>query len=473
MYRSRLDEFKHIFHPKSIAVLGVSANGENAGTKFFKALLAAGFKGQVYAVNPTGGSVDDHEIYRDLKSIPGEVENVIVAVPARAIMDAMDDCITKGVRAAQVYTAGFRETGLDQGLRMEAALVEKARSGGVLIVGPNCMGVYSPAVNLPYGMTPHIGKVGPVAFLSQSGGLGGLSLDMGMPRGLRFNKLVSFGNGSDLDSVDYLEYFAQDPDTTIIGAYLEGLRQGPRFLKVARQLFHKKPLIVWRGGRTEVGARAAASHTGSLASSYVLWSSAMRQAGAVRVDNVEEMVDTLLAFQQLGRWQGSGVAFVSGITGGGGGIGVTASDVLAGFGLKLPVLNENTQKRLKSMLAAVGTIVHNPLDVGGGSLPPDILHECFSAVLNDPAIDMLVFHERTSNFLQLNYLTRVEAVNEILIRLRSSQSKPIAVVSIPGTEENGRQALEKKLEQAGIPVFPTLDRAAAALRNLSNYWTRN
>lgn len=471
MDQSKLEELKYIFHPKSVAVLGVSGNGDNAGTKFFRALLTAGFKGKVYAVNPTGGRVDDCEIYHDVKSIPEEVDNAIIAVPARAILGAIDDCVAKGVKATQIYTAGFRETGLEQGYKLEEALVEKARSGGVHIVGPNCMGVYSPAVNLPYGMTPFIGKIGTIAFFSQSGGLGGLTLDMGITAGLQFNKVVSFGNGSDLDAVDYLEYFAEDPEVKIIATYLEGLRRGPRFLKLARELFHKKPLIIWRGGKTEVGAKTAASHTGALASPDILWTAAIKQVGAVRVENIEETVDTMLVFQQLGQWKGKGVAFVSGITGGGGGIGVTASDIFSSFGLQLPAFSEATQRRLIKVLPPVGTIVHNPLDIGGGAPPPQVLYEVFSAVLEDPSIDILVFHERTSNFLSTNYVTRVEAVNEALARLRNSQSKPMAVISIPGTAE-GRIALEKKLEQPKIPVFPTVDRAAVALRNVSQYWNR-
>lgn len=468
----KLAQFRYIFYPRSVAVLGVSGNGDNAGTKFFNALLTAGFKGKVYAVNPTGGRIANHEIYRDVRLIPDDVDNAIVAVPSRAILDVVDGCIAKGIKALQVYTAGFSETGLSQNGELEKALIAKARLGGIRIVGPNCMGVYSPAEKLPYGMTSYIGDVGPISFLSQSGGLGGMVIDMGIPRGLRFSKLVSFGNGGDLDSVDYLEYFSEEPATKIIGAYLEGQRQGHRFLKLAKQIFHRKPLIVWRGGKTEAGAKAAASHTGSLAASDILWTSALRQAGAVRVENVEEMVDTLLVFQELGVWKGKGIAFVSGITGGGGGVGVTASDIFTGSGIALASLSSDTQKRLRSLLPPVGNIVHNPIDMGGGALPRDLFYECLLTILKDPAVDILIFHERTSNFLQQNYLSRVADVNEVLISLRKDQDKPIAVVSIPGTEEGGRLALEKKLEQNNIPVFPTLDRAALALRNLSSYWNR-
>lgn len=472
MEKNKLQEFSYIFYPRAIAVLGVSSNGENAGTRFFTSLVKAGFKGKVFAVNPNGGRIDNAEIYRSVQAIPEDVDNAIIAVPAGYILEAMDDCAAKGVKAVQVYTAGFSETGHQQGCKLEEALVAKARNSGIRIVGPNCMGVYSPAKNLPYGMTNYSGEVGHITFLSQSGGLGGMVIDLGITRGLKFSKVVSFGNGSDLDSADYLEYFDADSQTKIIGAYLEGLKKGRRFLPLARRISKNKPFIVWRGGRTEAGARAAASHTGSLASPDLLWAAGLKQAGAVKVESIEEMVDTLLVFQQLGTWKGSRLAFVSGMTGGGGGISVSASDAFTSLGLKFPVFSQETQGQLKSLLPPVGSFVHNPLDIGGFVLPLDSLYRCLMTVIREPYIDLLVFHERTGNFSQPNYIPRVEGINGVLIKLRQDQPKPVVVISPSGTQEKDRLEIEKKLIQANIPVFPTMERAAMALWNLSEYWDR-
>ncbi|MBI4329902.1 MAG: CoA-binding protein [Chloroflexi bacterium] len=470
MQPDKLEQYRPIFFPEAIAVLGVSGEEANAGARFYTSLLKAGFQGNVYAVNPRGGEIDGRPLYPSVSSIPHPVDTVIIAIPAMHVPTVLEECAKKGVKVAQIYTAGFSESGTEEGRRLEAVIVEKARQNGILIVGPNCMGVYSPARRLPYGMSNYAGEVGSIGFLSQSGGLGGMLMDMGVMRGLKFSKAVSFGNGTMLDSVDYLDYFAADPATTVVGAYLEGMRNGARFLESAIRVARKKPLVLWRGGRTEVGAKCAVSHTGSLAGPDALWSALAQQAGAVRVFSLEEVVDTLLAFQVLERDPGNRLAFVSGLTGGGGGIGVSASDAFCSRGLQLPAFSAETRERLTRLLPPAGTVTHNPLDVGGQTIPMESLFQCFLAVVQDPAVDFLVFHERTGFFMQPAYTARVEAVNDLLITLKQTQDKPVVVISPAGTAENERLSTGKKLIQAGIPVFSTLEGAAAALRNVNDYW---
>ncbi len=470
MKQNKFEEFHPIFYPESVAVMGVSGNGVNAGARYYLSLLRAGFLGETYAVNPRGGELEGRPIYTSLASIPGKVDHVIIAVPAGALLQALDDCASKGVKVAEIYTAGFSETGTEEGRRAEKALVEKARQLGILIVGPNCIGVYSPARRLPYGMSNYSGEAGTIGFVSQSGGLCGMMMDLGMTKGLKFSKAVSFGNGSLLDSVDFLDYFAADPETKIVGAYLEGMRQGPRFLSLARRLTKEKPFVVWIGGRTEVGARSAASHTGSLAAPDALWSAALKQAGAVRVYSMEELVDTLQAFQQIESPAGENMAFVTGLTGGGGGVGVSASDALMGIGLRLPAFGAETRRKLQQMLPAVGTFIHNPLDMGGQTIAMDSFLQCLLAVAADPSVDTIVFHERTGFFYQPFYAGKLAPVNEVLIKFKQMQPKPVVVVSPGGTMEKERIELEKPLVQAGIPVFPTSERAAQAMKNHHDYW---
>ncbi|MDZ4245936.1 MAG: CoA-binding protein [Dehalococcoidia bacterium] len=472
METRKYEEFRPIFFPGSIAVLGVSADGLNAGGRFYTSLLESGFSGGVYAVNPRGGEIGGRPVYTSVCSIPYNVESVIIAVPATGILDVIEDCAGKGVKAAQIYTGGFSESETDAGRRLEKALVEKARQCGILIVGPNCMGVYSPAHKLPYGMTGFVGESGPVGFVSQSGGLGGMVIDIGITKGLKFSKVVSFGNGSMLDSVDYLEYLAEDPATKIIGAYIEDTRNGSRFLHAARRIARDKPMIVLRGGRTEAGTRSVASHTGSLAAPEAVWAALLRQTGVIGVNSLEEMVDTLMVFQHFDRSVGRRLAFISGLTGGGGGVGVSASDAFTGAGLTLPVFQGETQRRLKELLPPVGTIIYNPLDIGGQAIPPEKLTECLRVVDEDEDIDFIVFHERTGFFGQPVYVRRSEGVNEILIKLKELRGKPLVVVSPGGTSEEERVAVERRLINARIPVFPTMERAAAAMGNVSSYWQK-
>jgi len=398
------------------------------------------------------------------------VDYVIVSIPREAVPELLDDCAHK-VKAIHFFTAGFGEAGDITGRKLEEELIRKARQGGFRIIGPNCIGVYSPEVRVPYGPSGRLGEVGSVGFISQSGGIGEKLFELGLARGIKYSKGISFGNGIDLDSPDYMEYMAADMRVSVIGAYLEGTKNGHRIFATMKDTARLKPLIVWKAGRTDVGAAAAASHTGSLASSAQIWSAALRQSGAIEVRDVEELTDTLLIFQQLGRLKvkGTSIAVVGGLADGGGGISVSASDACAELGLNIPTLSSETRRKLTNLLGRVGSILHNPVDVSRSGNNRSTIKEATRLVLADPSIDLVIVQIDAGILLKYLPWELVESIFTVFIELRNEQEKPIAIVSPPGAFEAQRIEMEQQLARGSIPVFPTMKRAAKAIINLSRY----
>jgi len=351
-------------------------------------------------------------------------------------------------------------------------LLRKARQGGFRIVGPNSMGIYCPEHHVPYGPDGLYMKNGTVAFLCQSGGIGFKLMELGEAKGIKYSKGISMGNGIDLDSHEYLEYLAADPKTAVIGAYLEGTRDGRRLFQVLKETAKAKPLIVWKGGRTNAGAVVAQSHTGSMVSSSINWSAALKQAGAIEVFSIDELTDTMLIFQQLGRWQGTGIGIIGGFADGGGGICVTASDTFAEHGLSLPQLAASTEQQLGNLLGRIVNILRNPVDVGLVNGNPVILKDAVTAVLTDPAVDMLVIQEDMGLLLKILKRETVDAINHIFIDLRAKQHKPIVAVLPHGLFETDRAQIAHRLNEARIPVFATMEQAAKAIKNLSQHTAR-
>ena len=468
--RELLQEFEPIFYPKSIAFVGVSQSMFKVGSFWLKAIIDAGFEGNVYPVNPRGGEFLGLKVYPSIREIPGIVDYVIVSIPREAVPNLLNDCANK-VRAVHFFTAGFSEAGDTAGHKLEEELVRKAREGGFRIIGPNCIGTYCPESKVPYGPRGKIGKVGSLGFISQSGGIGEKLVELGVARGIDYSKGISFGNGIDLDSADFMEYMAVDQKISAIGSYLEGTRNGQRLFTAMREVAKVKPLIVWKAGRTEVGAAAAMSHTGSLASSAAIWSAALKQCGAIEVHGVEELADTLLIFQQLGRWEGgdNGIAVVGGLADGGGGISVSASDACAELGLHIPPLATETRQKLTSLLGQVGSILRNPVDVSQSGSNPSIIRDVLGIILDDPSIELIIIQEDAGILLKYLPWEVAQAINAVFVDFRTKQDKPVIVVSPPGATEPQRLELEQALAQASIPVFPTMERAAKAIMNLSKY----
>ena len=472
MFENRLKEFEPIFYPKSIAVIGASADGKSFGHKWVRALISAGFEAPIYPISYGGGTIAGLEISSALTSVPGEVDYVIASVSRQSVLGLLDDCIGKKVKAIQFFTAGFSEIGTRQGWELEEQMVAKARQGGIRIIGPNCIGIYCPEHRIPLGPSP-LGKVGiggSVGFVSQSGGVAAKLVEVGIARSINYSKGVSFGNGIDLDASDFLQYLTADTKTTVIGAYLEGTRDGRRFFDTVKEVTKVKPLVIWKGGRTEVGAQAAMSHTGSLASSAGVWSAMLKQVGAIEVHSLEELSDALLMFQHLGDWRGSNVAIVGGLADGGGGISVSASDICTEAGLNVPPLSGRTRDELTKLLGDVGGIFRNPIDVSQAqSRDPSALSRAVQLILEDPIVELVLVQEDVDVLLSYSSLKEFERINDFFIEIRGRQSKPLLIVLPPGSSEPERLDLERRLSKASIAVFPTMEWAAKAIVAINSW----
>ncbi len=464
-----------LFHPRSVAVAGVSPPQPGfggVGLGFVIGLQEMGFPA-IYPVNPKHQEIEGLKCYPSLLDIEGPVDHVISSVPARIVPSLVDDCIAKGVRLIHFFTAGFSETGEEELAELEAQVVERAVQAGIRVLGPNCMGLYVPASKLAF-MPEFPTEPGPVAFISQSGGNATEMIFTSAPRGVRYSKVVSYGNGADIDDGELLEYLAQDPESEVICAYIEGVKDGRRFFRAMRTAAAAKPVIALKGGRTEAGTRAVYSHTGSLAGSMDVFDALLRQVGAARADSVEEMVDLVAAF----RWTGladSGPGALTGpgvaVVGGGGGFSVFAADELDEAGLTWPALPETTQQALREFTPVAGTSVRNPVDTIM-VFEPSKLRDTIRVVGSAENIHAVMFHtnvnfggwRRFADWFDPD--THRERSMEALIEARQACGKPVVIVLRPPLSMDAmEQALEfqKACWQADFPVFPTIPRAANAL----------
>ncbi len=464
---------EYIFHPRSIAVVGASAEPRKQGHLYLELLRDFGFSGKVYAVNPKLKDIIGFRCYPTLQDIPQPVDYVICCIPAPSTPQLISECVAKGVKVVHLFTGRFGETGNEEGARLEREIVRIAQKGGVRLIGPNCVGIYYPKVGLAFKFNSPK-ESGDVGFLSQSGNNAVALCYRGSLRGLRFSKVISYGNACDLNESDFLEYFADDPETRIIAAYIEGVKDGPRFVRALREAAQAKPVIVLKGGRTEAGTRAVASHTGALAGSNVIWDALFSQAGVVQVDNLQEMADMILAFKFLTPPKGRSV----GVIGAGGGGSVQAADDCERAGLSVLRYPPEIREGLKQLAPDLWDWIGNPIDVSifGGS--GTLIYEITKLVANHPKTDALIVGASDEWFLDLPQgRTQFQGTIQTFIKLGTECQKPMAIVLGPaGVPQSWRWKVviqaEKTFVEAGFPVYPTLSRAAKAVSRLIEHRDR-
>lgn len=463
-----VSEIDEIFRPRSVAVVGVSDKVNRLGNLLLYSFVDIGFEGNIYPINPKEETVMGFRSYPSIRDVEGIVDLVIVSVHPDRVPDILDDCIAKGVKAVVIFSSGFRESG-EGGRKKEIELVEKARAGGVRIIGPNCMGLYSPSSKLSFfpGMPKERGVI---AFLSQSGSLTNIvGLFAGL-RGIRFSKMISVGNASDLDVNDFLEYLGSDPETNLIICYIEGVEEGRRFLKLAREISKRKPILMWKVGETEAGARGVSSHTGSLSGSREVWDAVIKQAGLIKIDNFMELMGFVTAFQKPYLPAGNRVVVMSGP----GGPAVSTADACEKAGLKLARLSEESKKKLSEIIPEFGTSASNPVDLSLTSTFDVTMHPKATEICGlDENVDMLV------EFIPVLHKEVIEGIIEVQKKVR----KPIAVISsveyamieTPVSKmfgaKSGAEIVETimKMYESGISIHSSEQEAARALIALLNY----
>ena len=467
------------FHPRSIAIVGVSKKAPGfaavslgfviACKEMSAGSAAGGGCDALYPVNPKYEEVEGLKCYPSLLGIEGPIDHVISSVPAHAVPQLVEDAIAKGVKAIHFFTAGFRETGDEEMAAMEARVVARANEAGIRVLGPNCMGLYVPGAGLSF-MPGFPTEPGPAGFISQSGGNAADMVFTSAVRGIRYSKVISYGNAADIDESELLDYLADDPQTEIITAYIEGVKGGDRFFRAMKKAAAAKPLVILKGGRTQAGTRAVMSHTASLAGSFEVFDALCRQVNAVRVNSVEEMVDLAVAFRFMGAPKGPGVAVV----GGGGGFSVFAADEIDDAGLECPILPEHTQEALREFTPAAGTSVRNPVDTIALFQPP-MLQKTLQIIGEAENIDVVMFHtsfswgnmRRTMAVAQdIDPGAYMDSMVQQMTAAREASGTPIVLVLRSPLNVEGMEAtagFQTRCVRAGFPVFSSIPKAANAI----------
>jgi acyl-CoA synthetase (NDP forming) len=458
----RLTSLDAAFNPASVAIIGV---GELTAGKFYlESLLNSGYQGKIYPVHPRGGGISGFKLYQNVKHIPEPVEFVICCIPARFTPQLIEDCSEKGVKVVVLFTAGFSETGSEEGRRLEAEICRLAQVGGVRLLGPNCMGVYSPKAGLSF--TPDFPRErGKVAFVCQSGGHTIYFVRLAAERGIRFSKVVSYGNACDVNESELFQYLAQDAETEIVAAYIEGVKDGGRFRQALGELSAKKPVIVLKGGSTQAGARTAASHTGSMAGDDEVWTSLLQQAGAIRVYTLEELLDMVVTFLFLPLPGGRRVAMV----GGGGGASVLATDACAAHGFTLPAIPPSISKEIKSFLdSEAGLILTNPIEL---NMFPEVAYNIARKMLTYEGVDLMLANSVFGQHPWPIFDTWFDIFCDTILKVGREVDKPLGVVIQPGPPNQERHflALQRKYHQAGLPVYYSMSAACRAIDRFLRY----
>ena len=395
--------FDNFFNPRSIAIVGASRSKGKVGYEILANMQRSGYEGRIFPVNPTAETIEGLKCYGDLASI-GEVPDlVVVVVPAKLVSSVMEQCAKVKAKSVVIITAGFKEIG-EQGRKLEQKVVRIARQSGIRIIGPNCLGLIVPGNKINASFGGRLPAAGNVAYLSQSGALLTAILDMANAAGMGFSKLISIGNKADLNELDVIKALGSDPDTKVIAGYLENITDGTAFVKEAERISHDKPILLIKSGGTSAGAKAASSHTGSLAGSETAYECVFERAGIIRCDSIKSQLDYAQAFAYQPLPTGAAVAVITNA----GGPGIMAADCIERQGLSFAKLTDDTISKLADVLPSEGN-VHNPIDVLGDALG-DRYEVALSIVLDDPNVDIVLV------LLTPQAMTEAESTAEVIVK---------------------------------------------------------
>ncbi|MHA1378902.1 MAG: acetate--CoA ligase family protein [Candidatus Helarchaeota archaeon] len=463
-------DIESIMNSRSVAFFGVSARSGKLGNLLLQGFIDLKFNGNLYPINPNSEEIMGLKAYKNIKDIDGEVDLAIISLHPKKVLLVVKECIEKRVKGIVIFSSGFREKS-SEGKELENQLLDLIKNTNTRIIGPNCMGIYSPSTKLSF--FPGLSDIsGPVGFLSQSGSIANILTYLGILNGIGFSRIVSYGNGLDLNFNDFLEYLGEDPETKIICGYVEGMEDGQRLITLAKRISQKKPIIIWKVGETKSGAMAAKSHTGSLCGSKEIWEGIYKQTGIIKVDNFQDLLGNILAFINPYLPKGNKVAIISGP----GGPAVSTADACEKAGLELAELSEDTKKQISEILPEFGTSVKNPIDLS--------LQIAFDQNLNDKAVG-IVGKDQNVDLIVLFIGTLQKNIVRGLARAQSKIRKPIAVVQAVNSTSAASSghmknlygpinqkrfpAFMQKMYNAGISLHTTEHQAAKVLMNLVKY----
>jgi acetyltransferase len=449
-----------IFDARSVAVVGASADPGKAGYQVLKTLLTMGYQGQVFAVNPKEREILGVACHASILDIKSPLDLLVISLPAPHVLGAMKQAVQRGdIRGAVVLSAGFAETAVPEWVEAEHELVKLAESAGIRVFGPNCLGIINCQTRLSTSFAPGLtftpGKIG---YISQSGATGGAILMMGadQPKPLGYSKFAHVGNMCDVSNLELIEAYGSDPSIDLIVLYMEGVKDGRKLLEIASRVTRTKPIVLFKVGRTDMGAAATLSHTGTLAGSDAVYDAVFRQCGIVRVNTLDELVDSAKAISMLPKPAGNRVCVLTEA----GGLGITCIDQISRDGvLQLASLSRATQDRLTEILPPMAVVCKPDgyVDMTAAALTREH-SESLRAILNDPGVDSVVLM-----ILPPTFLPALELAKGIA-DVAQEFNKPVLVCLIKGEP---MEAARKYLEENGVPTFNTPDRAALALASLT------
>ena len=465
------------FNQRSVDVIGAAREEHKIGHVVLKNLLKNKKKGllksKIFPINPNTDNILGLKTFPSVLSVPEDIETAVIVVPARIVPKVLLDCGKKGIKTVTIISAGFSEIG---NVKLEEELIKIAKKYDIRIIGPNCLGIYDAysgmdTIFLPLEKVLRNGKrlisaprpkPGYISMISQSGALGNAALDYMAGEGIGINKFVSYGNKIDVEDSDLLEYFSEDEKTRVILMYIENIKKGRKFIKVAQRVSLKKPIVVLKAGRTKAGARAAASHTAALAGVDEVYNAAFKKSGVIRVFEMEDMFDSSKALAYQPPAGGRRVAILTD----GGGAGVMAADETEELGLIVTGLGKDTQEKFEDMKESGKlekfSVTENPVDITG-SATTEMYVESLKLLLNDPLVDGVVL-------IALHHIpgiTSIEDMVEELSEVIKNNRKPVTVCVIGGSE--AARFLRNYFDKNHIPSYPSPERAVKAFRALALY----
>ncbi len=453
-------DLSSILNPKSVAVIGASRDPLKIGGVILQNIINDGYKGKIFPVNPNATEIFGLKSHKTILGIPDEVDLAVICVPASLVPKITEECGNKGVKGVVIISSGFAETGRE-GAALQNEISAVARKHGIHVIGPNCLGIINTHVNLNASLAMPIKIKGHVAFISQSGALADAIFGMAQDSNIGFSKFISVGNRVDIDEADLIRYLADDPLTKVIAVYIEGVKNGRKFIWASRKAAEKKPVVVLKAGRSKAGVRAVASHTGSLAVNDLVFNAACKKGNIIRVYNIRELFASIKALSLQSGAKGNRVLIVTNS----GGPGIIASDICEKYSLDVPELPEYVKKRIKRYVPKYASLL-NPVDITGTGTPEQqglMYGNVLSSLRGLPEFDVVLVIVEGAH--PPEWISEIK--KGVLKAIRNYRKKPVLVTwlgSIKATED-----ARKELEANSIPTYTLIEDAVDGIRSLVLY----
>ena len=470
MHKVHTTSIADLIDIQSVAIIGIS---ERLGYFWAHSMTQWSHDLNVWFVSRSGGEIVGKKILHSISEIPESIDYAILAVPYGAVPEVLRECVEKGAKGATVFTSGYSELGTEEGYERERALTELINELGIRVFGPNCMGLMYP--KLGFAFMPSVPRrIGNVGFLSQSGGVSITTYTAGAEAGVGFSKIFSYGNAIDINPIELLNFFENDMETEVVGAYLEGTERGRDLLDSLLRVASKKPVVVLKGGRSVDGSRAVSSHTGALAGSNEIWDTAFKQANVTPVNTLEDLVATLGLFSKCPAPQSRNVGIIV-ISGG---TSVVYTDLAVEYGLKVPKTSPETLEKLDPLLRDVGNSINNPIDLASDYYDDSVTTQVITLAGADSRFSAIIVQADVHNIYQV---AKIMGIDELIVHLwgamakaakqvMEEQNKPVLVVIPDVAYHEPRKKAWDLFVNEDLPVFRNIREAVGALSRVCEYY---